>query len=152
MKRIIAYILLLGAALLMPVKRADVGKLMPVELVHIYKEGNYITIATDTGAGGTGKTVHAAVENLKSTTAGIIYLDTARYLLTEENMAEELAAIRTYLKPMVRVCTVRRNVDLKKAASYLAVHTPHCRLRDLMNGQEAEMLRVENGKMVLKEI
>lgn len=143
--------MLLGAALLIPVERTDVGKLIPVEVVHMYKEGNHIVIATDTGESGTGKTVDAAVENLKSTAAGIIYLDTARYLLAEENVREELITISAYLKPSVRVCTARRYVDIEKAAAYLDVHPPKQRLGELRSGRNTEKLHIENGKMILKE-
>ena len=152
MKRIALYMLLLAAALQMPVERMDVGKLIPVELLHIYREGEHIVIATDTGSSGTGKTVDEAVENLKATTAGIIYLDTARYLLIEENASRELVAICAYLKPSVRVCAARRYVDLEKAVSYLAAHPPRQRLRDLMDGRTVEKLLLEGGKMILKEI
>ena len=152
MKRIVIYILLLAVAVLMPVERADVGKLIPAELIHIYKEGDDIVIETDTGSGGRGKTVDGAVGNLKSTTAGIVYLDTARYLLVEEEAMRELVAVSAYLKSSVRVCAAGQDTDLQKAAAYLAVHPPKQRLGEMIHGKSAERLLSEGGKMILKEI
>ena len=51
MKRIVVYILSLAAAMMVPLEGTDVGKLHPVELVQIYKEGDLVVIVTDTGVG-----------------------------------------------------------------------------------------------------
>ena len=37
MRKIILYCLLLGAAILLPVQGTDVGKLLPVELIGVYR-------------------------------------------------------------------------------------------------------------------
>ena len=76
MKKIIVYLLLLAAVLLLPVQGTDVGKLLPVEVLQIYKEEDSVVLTTDVGASGVGATVDAAIENLKATAAGIIFLDT----------------------------------------------------------------------------
>ena len=49
MKRVVIYILALAAALLVPLRGTDVGKLQPVGLVQLYKEGETVVIVTDTG-------------------------------------------------------------------------------------------------------
>lgn len=151
MKKIIIYSLLLGATFLSPLQGEDVGKLLPVELIQIYKEADSVVIATDDGAGGTGATVRDAIGNLKATTAGVIFLDTADYLLVDETAAEEVTVLTEYLKPSVRVCASVGEIDLKEAAAFLKVHRPQIKLSAYDGGQNTEVLTVENGRLILKE-
>ena len=77
MKRIVLYILLMTAALLAPVERADVGKLRPIETVSVYRENDWVVLRTDTDDVGIGTTAIQALKNMKDSASGIIYLDTA---------------------------------------------------------------------------
>ena len=122
MKRIIIYVLILIALLFVPVKDNDIGKLQPVEVVQVYRQGQQVTIRTDTGDLGVGNTAQLALQNLKDTTPGYIYLDTAEYLLIEASAEAEVDGIRHELKKAVRICSVADSVDLKSAAQYLSVH------------------------------
>lgn len=151
MKRIVIYALLMVTALVLPIQGVDVGKLLPVELVQIYKEEDTVVITTDVGAAGTGLTVKSAVENLKATTSGIIFLDTADYLLIDETAQEEALELAKYLKPFVRVCDAAIDVDLRDAAMFLGVHKPKARLKDQQGQYKTEILTIENGRMILKE-
>lgn len=151
MRKSILYILLLAAALLAPLQGRDVGKLLPVELVHLYREGEAVVIATDTDAAGTGVTVEAAFENLQATTAGIVFLDTADYLLVDESAMTDVTALKNHLKPSVKVCKVVSDVDLKETAAYLSIHKPQARLKDYRNGVDLQELAVENGQIKLEE-
>ncbi|MBR4291462.1 MAG: hypothetical protein IKT52_12620 [Oscillospiraceae bacterium] len=151
MKKIVLYVLLLGATLLFPVQGEDVGKLLPVEVVQIYKEEDRVVIATDVGASGTGATVKEAIENLKATSAGIIFLDTADYLLFDESAKEEIGQLETYLKRSVRVSASDGEIDLHEAAAFLAVHQPAARLKSYKEHNKTEILTKEAGRMILKE-
>lgn len=151
MKRIVIYIALLGASLLLPLKGEDVGKLLPVELVQLYKDGNTVIIATDTGDFGRGETVEAALENLKTTTAGLIFLDTADYLLISEDGMSEAAELKGYLKPTVRICRTEEKIDLLEAAEYLSIHKPTTRIKAYKGGELPEKLVKEDGRLRLKE-
>ena len=151
MKKILLYILLLAAAVAIPQQGTDVGKLLPVEVVRLDKAGEQVRISTDVGAGGVGATVKDAIENMKATTAGEIFLDTADFLLVTESGQEELAAIKEQLKPTVRVCAANGEIDLKDAASYLAVHKPSLQLRQCAAEDKLPTLEEENGKIILKE-
>lgn len=151
MKRIAIYILLLAAAVLMPVEGTDVGKLVPVEVIQIYKEADAVVIATDLGESGSGAAAEEAIENLKATTSGIVFLDTAEYLLIDESASEEVIQLKAYLKPSVRVCYAAGETDLNEAAAYLNVHKPRIKLKTYETGTAAELLMVENGRMILKE-
>ena len=151
MKKILLYILLLTAVVVIPQQGTDVGKLLPVELVWLDRVEDQVLVSTDVGAGGIGPTVKDAIENMKETTAGEIFLDTADFLLVTERGQEELASIKELLKPSVRVCVANSEMDLKDAASYLAVHKPLVRLRQCSSLKELPILAEENGKIILKE-
>ena len=150
MKKILLYILLLGAALILPVEGTDVGKLLPVELVQLDKMGDTVVVYTDVGATGTGETVEAAIRDMGRTTAGIVFLDTADYLLVTESAMEEVESIKEHLKPSVRVCIQHVEMNLKDAAAYLSVHKPEHQLRSCQDPQSLQILTEENGKVILK--
>ena len=150
MKKILLYILLLGAALILPVEGTDVGKLLPVELVQLDKMGDTVVISTDAGATGTGETVKAAIRDMEKTAAGIVFLDTADYLLVTESAMEEVESIKEHLKPSVRVCIQHVEMNLKDAAAYLSVHRPEHQLRSCQDPQSLQILMEESGKVILK--
>lgn len=151
MKKIAIYITLLAAALLIPVNGTDVGKLVPVEVLQLYKDGDTVIISADLGETGSGTTVEAAIENMKDTTAGIIFLDTADFLLVDETAGDEVSAMKVHLKPSVRVCRTAGTLDLKEAAAYLAVHKPQQKLKDYEYASATQILTKENERMLLKE-
>ena len=150
MKKLLLYMLLLGAALILPLEGTDVGKLLPVELVQLDKMGDTVVISTDAGATGTGETVKAAIRDMGRTTAGIVFLDTADYLLVTESAMEEVESIKEHLKPSVRVCIQHVEMNLKDAAAYLSVHRPEHQLRSCQDPQSLQILTEESGKVILK--
>jgi len=151
MKKIILYSLLLGAALLLPVQGVDVGKLLPVELISFSREEDALTITTDVGAAGTGATIKEAVADMKATASGIVFLDTADYLLIKDLTDEEVETLKDHLKPSIRICSTSGEIDLPKACEYLRVHKPQQRLKDWEEEKGAEVLVAESGKKILKE-
>lgn len=152
MKRTILYLAILLAALTVPRERYDVGKLKPVEVVLLFKERNAVVMSTDTGDMGIGRTVSEAYENLKETSAGIIFLDTADYLLVEESAADEVVMLHQWLKPSVRMCFAQRGTDLKAAAEYLSTHPPATELKEYGASQSMEKLTLRNGRMFLQKM
>ena len=149
MRKIIWYILLLGTALLFPVEGVDVGKLIPVELIQLNREGDRLLISTDAGVAGAGATIETAIQNMNATAEGIVFLDTADYMLVTESAERDVEAMKTYLKSSVRVCGQNVEVDLKEAARYLRVHKPRQRLGDWEDTTEAELLTENDGKLML---
>ena len=150
MKRIAIYILALATALLVPLEGTDVGKLQPVGVVQLYREDEQVIIVTDTGDSGIGKNVKEAFENLEETTAGVIFLDTADFLLLGDHGPEEIGALRSYLKPSVRVCLADESIEPGQAAPYLAVHRPATVLRHYHGQERPERLVQENGRLKLE--
>ena len=141
----------MAAALLIPRESTDLGKLEPVDTVSVYKEENKIVMETDTGAKGTGESVQAALQNMIDTTASIIYLDTADYLLVRRETEELIPELGKYLKESVRICRTHAAVKVEDAAAFLEVHTPKVKLGDWKRTEKLPLLRITEGRMQLEE-
>ena len=142
MKWIFYLVLLLGAALL-PTEATDVGDLIPVEVIAISESQGIVTVETDMGDIGRGGSLQDAFSNLRDTASGIIYLDTAEYVLLEEGMEPQIPVLRDYLKDSVRICYGQEGISLDGIARYLDVHRPERRLSE--NG-EIPVIVESNGR------
>lgn len=142
MKRICVYIGILALTLFAPVDRLDVAKLEPVEVVFLSREGDTVILATDTKAAGMGTTAMEALADLKQTTAGVVYLDTAEYLLVAEDAANEIDGLRSALKGDVKLC-LGRDVQVEEVAEYMEVHGKLPRLKDWKAGDPLPVLAGE---------
>lgn len=152
MKQIILYIIIGAAALMAPVERMDVGKLRPVELVEIYRENEKVIIATDTGDWGEGTDPEEALRDLKETTSGYIYLDTARFVLAGEESDKDIEMLRSRLKPSVRLCRIKKRINPQKAAAYLRVHRDLPELKKWKIGETMPFLEQNEEKLkILKK-
>ncbi len=150
MKRIL-YIIILVATLIAPGKNSDIAKLQPVELIAIREEANGIIIQTDTGDEGRGINVDEAMENLMRTTPGIVYLDTANYLLIKTGAEEYAKEMGGYLKTTVMLCKTDDDPDLKDAAMYLSVHKPEITYARWEGNEKLPELQITAGKMILEK-
>lgn len=149
MRRVLLYIALLAAALAIPVERSDLGKLKPVETVSIYESDGLVTVKTDTEDEGSGGSLEEAILNMKESASGIIYLDTADYLLVTEGTEVWIPELGSVLKESVRICKADAQVDVTIAASYLSVHKPKWALKTWSPETELQVLRMENGRLKL---
>lgn len=149
MKRIAIYIVILALLTLAPVQGAELGKMHPVEVVLIYRQEEEVVIATDTEDVGKGKDGLSALEDLKATTAGTIYLDTAKYLLIGDGAEAAVEQLRGYLKKGVKVCRADKTVALEGVAVYLSVHGNLPRLRSWKAGVNLPKLQMEDGRFLL---
>ena len=136
--RKLLYIVILGLVFLAPVKRLDVAKLEPVQTVAVSREADAVMLQTDTGSTGRGETVAQAYRDLEENTPGVIYLDTAQYLLVAENAVDCVDALAQYLKPSVRVSSYSGEIDLKNAAKYLSVHSDLPKLKNWAKNVEKD--------------
>ena len=122
MKRILIYIAILLAVVLVPLERTDVGELRPVQTVAVYRDGKAYVIATDTGDQGEGKTVPDALTDLKQKTPAVIYLDTAQFLLTGKDADDAVEELRQHFRSSVELYSFRGDADLEAVSKYLTVH------------------------------
>lgn len=152
MKRIIVYVAVLVLLALSPVKRMDIGTLHPVEAVMVCGDKGNVLVKTDTGDWGIGSNVEEALENLKETTCGTVYMDTAEYLLIGEDCEEIVDSFRTVMKGRVRICKAESGVNLQKAAQYLSVHGGLPQLKEWRRGEDLPILTVNEKRLNLLKI
>lgn len=119
--RMFLYVCILALLPLAPVKRLDVAKLQPVQTVAVKIRGETVTLETDTGSVGQGRTIGDAVASLEENTPGVIYLDTAEFLLLGAGAEKEVASLQKYMGAGVRVSAWDGKGDVKTAAQYLQV-------------------------------
>lgn len=151
MKRWLLYGILFAVAVFIPVDSTDVGKLHPVQAVSVGYYDGQVVLKTDTGEMGRGTTPALALENLKQTAPAVIYLDTAEFLLVEENALELVAAMRAFLKSNVRICLTAPEVEVDQAAEYLRVHGKLPKLKQWKLQQNLPVLQIENDRIILLE-
>lgn len=135
MKRWIVLAAFLAVILALPQRQGDVADLLPVELVYVYKEGNLLRVETDTGQFGEGATLAQALEELRATAPGEVFLDTADYLILTRDTVECLPQLADLLRPGTQVC-LGFQADAQ-AAAYLAAHKPGVTLKDCRSGAVA---------------
>ena len=151
MKRILLYVLVMAAALIVPVKSNDVGKLRPVQAVMVSREAGSVIIRTDTDDTGTGTDVLSALENLKATTPAVIYLDTAQFLLLTQDVLEEVQSLRAVMKKDVQVCLANGDVLREETAQFLRVHGQLPQLKTWEKGMDLPILTVMEKRLILEE-
>ena len=118
--RKVIYVIILGLLVMAPVKRLDIANLQPVQTVAIYTEPGAVVLQTDTNNIGRGASVTEAVVNLEQNTPGVVYLDTAEYLLVSKDAESYVDALREYLKPGVKVSLWEVGEGVDMAAKYLS--------------------------------
>lgn len=147
MKRIIIYLLILVALLFVPVQDNDIGKLQPVEVVQVFRQGELVIIRTDTDDMGVGTSAELALQNLKDTTPGYIYLDTAEYLLLNKDASGDVEELRPILRKSLQLCYAETEVDLQLAARFLPAHGKFSQLKRWNQGDDLPELTVENDRL-----
>jgi len=152
LKRIVLYGIVLAVAMLIPVERADVAQLRPIEVIALYCSGDTVVLETDTGDLGMGQTAAQALAHMRSTTPALIYLDTARYLLVSDGAREQVQQLRQYLKPSVQLCQLENRVDLQQAARYLPVHGSYPALKRWQTQNSLPILTETGGRLTLQKV
>lgn len=119
--RKVLYVALLLSCLLIPVKRLDISKLEPVEAVAVTVKNGMVHLYTDTKSEGEGVTVEEALNALKRNASGIIYLDTARFLLVGEGANREAEQLKEIMRTDVMTAAYKET-DVKEEAMRLDAH------------------------------
>ena len=119
--RKLLYIIIGVTVLLLPVDRLDAAKLLPVEAVAVTVEDGHVVLVTDTEDRGEGINAEAALKDLKERALGIIYLDTANYLLIGEGAEEPAEELRKHLKRRVQTGSYAGG-DVMEEAKWLDAH------------------------------
>ena len=144
--KMLLYIALLLLICFLPVQGTDVGELIPVEVVAISESGGVTTVLTDTGNQGQGRTLEEAFADLEHTASGVIYLDTAEFVLIQPGGEVWLEILPCYLKADTRICAADTQIALEGIADYLSVHHPGVRLDEATEVGVLPVLTGENGR------
>ncbi len=149
------WILLLGAfaigILVSPSQGRDVASLRPVEILSIYKEADQLWVETDTGDLGVGTDLNGALEDLKQTASGEIFLDTADYVLVTAETMAWLPEVKRRLRPAAEIVEVKEQLELAVAAEFLSVHKPGLSLKDYHKESKIPQLIIKEGRYYLVE-
>lgn len=119
--RKILYAVLIAATFFVPLERVDVAKLEPVEAVAMDYTNGTVILKTDTGRWGRGATPGEALEDMKTNTPAVIYLNTARFVLVSRQAEECLPLLLPLLRQNITVggyC----GMDVKEELAYLKTH------------------------------
>lgn len=134
--RVILYIIIILLMLAAPVTPLDVAKLQPVQTVALYVHKDAVYLETDTGITGRGANVQDALDDLEKATPGVIYLDTAEYLLITEQSAHLVCEIQQYLHPDVKVSMWDKKGAVEDASKHLGVRNDLPELSQWKNAEE----------------
>ena len=121
MKRIIIYCIILAGILWIPVERMEIRDLEPIQAVWMYREEGEFVLKTDTEDEGRGESVQEALEDMKEKSSGIVYLDTAQFLLVSDNAQEQIGELAPYLKGKVKI-SLWEGGEIQEAARYMQSH------------------------------
>lgn len=125
-------------------------ELKPVQLLYVRKDGNRISVRTDTGDFGEGDTLPLALADLQSGTAGRIFLETADLLVLSREAESLLPQMGAYLRPAAMVCRAEYQIEPAEAADYLRIHRPGITLGMLRRKScSLPVLKLEKGRMKL---
>ena len=127
---LIAALAAAGLLLRMPHPARDIAKLEPVRAVHLFVEGEALSIRTDTGDTGRGKDLPQAYADLRSKADGEIFLDTAAFLILDPDVPIT-GVLWEIFRPDCRVRLRDEWPELERAAEYLSQHPPDLTLARL---------------------
>ena len=155
MKRWTLYIIVYALAALLGgnlFRGTDVAKLSPVEAVWVSAKAGRVQIETDMGDVGVGSNATKALENMKATAQGQIFLETADYLIVEQGNESLITQMQKILRPTCSVCVAAEKPDLRQAAVFLNAHEPEVTMKLLKSKDEIlPVLENKGGRLELVE-
>lgn len=131
--------------------KTDLGSLRPVRLVQATSSGPMVHLWTDTGLYGEGVDFSAAIQDLRNTAPGQVYLETADYLLVTPVTVKLLPELRQVLRPGTEVALIASIVDGEKAAEFLSAHPGGVPLRSAREHTVLPRLITKGERYVLEE-
>ena len=129
-----------------PFKATDISKLAPVEVVWLAEEAGQILLVTDTEDVGRGADVMEALSNMRATSTGTIFLDTADYLIVETGAEKFLDQVAAVLRPSCMLCQANQMPNLKETAEFFSVHKWDVTLRQWQNERTELPLFIEEER------
>ena len=132
------------ALLLLPQRGTEVGELLPVETLLIEKEAGQYVVSVDTGESARGSSLEAAVEAMRASAPGEMFLDTADYVLLTRDTLDCMPQLSDFVRPAARVYMVDKGPDLEEIGPFLRAQGPDAPLFRLEKGERpAPKLSIE---------
>lgn len=132
----LAGLLIVAAFGELPFSGTDVAELQPVEVIRVWSGHGLVGVETDTGDQGLGMDVASAIEDLKASTAGQVFLETAEHLIVTREALPLLSELADYMRPACTICLEAGETDLEEAAAFLEAHEPELKFRDFTAGEK----------------
>lgn len=134
---------------LSPFSGTDIGKLRPAQWVYLSREETVVRLETDTGDRGEGEGVLSALEDLRRSAPGELFLETSDYVLVSRDAIKDLPGLSKLLRSGVEVCLAEGEPD-ETTAAYLRAHNPGLTLRDFSSGEgKLPVLVMKEGRCEL---
>ena len=144
---------------MLPRTGADAAKLLPAQVLVITQEDGQITVESDNGASGSGATLPDALEAMRESAEGTLFLDTAEHIVLLQSAQSLLpaAARQRQFRPAAKLYLARMDtLDAEDCVEFLQAHPGTVTLADaraaLLRGETlspAVLLPGENGGIVL---
>ena len=122
---VIATFAVLAAAGWLPFENHDVAELSPVETLLADFDETGVTLTGDGGQQGSGATWEQAVADLKNSSKGVAFLETAQKILLSGDLPRALETVSSAvdLRPAAELFTVDVAGDVKALGEYLQTRT-----------------------------
>ena len=136
------------ALFLLPRRGTEVGKLLPVETLLIEKQAGQYRVSADTGSAGRGDSLEKAVDALRAEAPGILFLDTADYVLLTGEAEDCMEKLPDYVRPGTRVYKLEGTAELSEIGPFLKTHGPDAQLYRLQKRElQLPKLTAEGEKL-----
>ena len=109
-------------------------KLLPAELVYIERQKDQICVYTDFGGLGKGRTLSDALDDLRETASGEVFLDTVEYILLTEETRKEIPELRNHFRLSSAVMLATGSLEMEGLVQFLSAHRPEVSLKDYLTG------------------
>lgn len=146
MRRWILFAIALTLFSFLPNQGTDIGNLRPVGLLYVYWENGAVTAAADTGDLGRGKTIREALEDMKATSQGEIFLETTEKVLITESVLGELDTLAAILRPGTELCLGQMGLNPEEAYEYLHTRETGAALYSWKKNQKLPKLDYREGR------
>lgn len=130
-----------------PFKGRDIAKLIPVEVIWLSESQGEVYLETDAGDSGLGTSVQDALENMKQSVAGTLFLETADYLILNQEDEYLLEQVFPLLRPTCMICAASKIPDMEYIGKFLSAHEPDLTLRQYrVRGGDIPVLDEKEGR------
>lgn len=137
---------------LWPSKAHDAAELLPAQLLLVDASQGEITVSADCGVSGTGARFDEALTDMERRAAGVLFLDTAEYVVLTRRAWYLLPQIapNEALRPSARLVQSEGTVLEGEALAFLQAHEPKLTLADayaaLLSGKTPQPAVLEQKK------